>query len=434
MDTDDKVNELLKKSINEAQKKQLKKGNAKTIEKIFDILVKFIKDNKFICYGGTAINNILPVKSQFYDYDTELPDYDFFSPDALNSAKQLADLYYNNGFISVEAKAGVHEGTFKVYVNYMAIADITNVPKRIFNELSKDAIIKKGIKYAPPDYLKMAAYLELSRPMGDVSRWEKVFKRLTLLNYHYPFKINDCKINSLIYNFRRSKQLTTSFNLIKDELVKKKCVFFGGFAISKYFELDENFKVKDSKIPYIDALSSDSETTIFKIKEILEKNNIKNVKIFKHNNIGEILSEHYELKINDDTILILYNPLGCHSYNTIKVNRKNVRIASVETIFSLYLAFLYVNSSLYNKNRILCICKVLMELIQKYPIESKGVLKRFSTDCYGEQHGLVYSRALKERIKKTVKNKCSKKYQTFWLNYKPGKKNSCDKKRKTIKK
>ena len=51
-----------------------------------------------------------------------------------------------------------------------------------------DAIQVANIFYCPPNYLRMAMYLELSRPDGDVSRWEKVLKRLTLLNKHYPMK------------------------------------------------------------------------------------------------------------------------------------------------------------------------------------------------------------------------------------------------------
>ena len=48
--------------------------------------------------------------------------------------------------------------------------------------LKNDAIIKNKIYYAPPNFLRMSMYLELSRPDGDVSRWEKVLKRLILLN------------------------------------------------------------------------------------------------------------------------------------------------------------------------------------------------------------------------------------------------------------
>ena len=46
--------------------------------------------------------------------------------------------------------------------------------------------------YCPPDFLRMSLYLELSRPKGDVSRWEKIFPRLRLLNKNYPMKRKKC--------------------------------------------------------------------------------------------------------------------------------------------------------------------------------------------------------------------------------------------------
>jgi hypothetical protein len=36
----------------------------------------------------------------------------------------------------------------------------------------------------------MSMYLELSRPHGDVSRWEKVYSRLELLNKAHPTTCN----------------------------------------------------------------------------------------------------------------------------------------------------------------------------------------------------------------------------------------------------
>ena len=55
----------------------------------------------------------------------------------------------------------------------------------IYKNLQKDSINIVGILYASPNYLRMSMYLELSRPAGDVSRWEKVLKRLTLLNKNF---------------------------------------------------------------------------------------------------------------------------------------------------------------------------------------------------------------------------------------------------------
>ena len=46
--------------------------------KAINIVEKFIIDNKLICYGGTAINSILPESKKIYDYSLDIPDYDFF--------------------------------------------------------------------------------------------------------------------------------------------------------------------------------------------------------------------------------------------------------------------------------------------------------------------------------------------------------------------
>ena len=50
---------------------------------------------------------------------------------ALDDAKELADIYAKAGFIEVEAKAGVHHGTFKVFVNYIPVADISQLDREI---------------------------------------------------------------------------------------------------------------------------------------------------------------------------------------------------------------------------------------------------------------------------------------------------------------
>ena len=125
------------------------------VKKIINILEEFLKKKKLVCYGGTAINNILPLEDQFYDKNVEIPDYDFFSPNALNDAKELADIYYKSGFNEVEAKAGTHHGTYKVYVNFIPVADITYLDKSLFKRVQSEAIKVYGILYCPPNFLRM---------------------------------------------------------------------------------------------------------------------------------------------------------------------------------------------------------------------------------------------------------------------------------------
>ena len=44
------------------------------------IVEAFLRKSKRLCYGGQAINAHLPNKHQFYDPETSVPDYDFFTP------------------------------------------------------------------------------------------------------------------------------------------------------------------------------------------------------------------------------------------------------------------------------------------------------------------------------------------------------------------
>ena len=162
---------ILRNAVDLAEERQKKKAvKGPEIENIINIVEEFLRRKKLICYGGTAINNILPEQDQFYNKDLEIPDYDFFSPNALDDAKELADIYAKN-FDDVEAKAGVHYGTYKVFVNYIPVADITYLNKELYNSILKESISVGSILYAPPNYLRIAMYLELSRPEGDISRW-----------------------------------------------------------------------------------------------------------------------------------------------------------------------------------------------------------------------------------------------------------------------
>ena len=342
----DKELDILRVAIDKAEKqRKIRFVTSPIVKRIIKIVETFIKDNSLICYGGTAINNILPKNDQFYDRNIEIPDYDFFSSDALNDAKKLADLYNKNGFDEVEAKAGIHLGTYKVFVNFIPIADITQLTPILFESLSKEAIKIKNINYAPPNFLRMSAYLELSRPDGDVSRWEKVLKRLILLNKNYPIKITNCNTSEFIRKFEDSnKNMDHIFNIVKNNIIEQGLVFFGGYAIYSYGKyISHSEKKLLLKYPDFDVLALEPLNASELIVKSLEKNGIFGARIFKKEPIGEIVSTHYEIRINDETIVFVYKPLACHSYNIIKHNNKSIKIATIDTMLSFYLAFTYTD-------------------------------------------------------------------------------------------
>jgi hypothetical protein len=415
---------ILRLAVDKAEEKMGKRVvQSDDIKKIIVILENFIKKKNLIAYGGTAINNILPKEDQFYNKEVEVPDYDCFTMDGLNDSIELADLYYKEGFTDVEAKSGQHHGTFKVYVNYMAIADLTNLPKEIYASLKKDAISVAGILYAPPNFLRMSMYLELSRPAGDISRWEKVLKRLTVLNKHYP----TTSINCNEVEFQREMDDKTHedeiYDCVKNTLINQGVVFFGGFAISMYSQyMPKHLKHKLEKIADFDVLSHDPETTCEIVKERLKDTGIQNVKVTKRANVGDIVPVHYEIKVGNDIIAFVYEPIGCHSYNVINIKGQKVKIATIDTMLSFYLAFLYTNRDYYTQfsDRILCMSKFLFDVQQKNRLSQRGLLKRFSITCYGHQQSVEEMRAEKAAKYKELRGKKgSDEYLEYFLSYKP---------------
>lgn len=420
---DEKELEILRDAVDLAQERAAKKViRNPQVKQIINIVEKFLRTNKTCCYGGTAINNILPSQDQFYDKNLELPDYDFFSPNALEDAKKLASIYYKAGYKDVEAKSGVHHGTYKVFVNFLAVADITQMDSGLFNAVYKDSIKVNGIHYAPPDYLRMAAYLELSRPAGDVSRWEKVMKRIRLLNKNYPMKNPKCDN----VNFQRSMEEDVLesediFTTVRDSFIDQGLVFFGGYANSLYGRyMPKQHGRTVAKIPDFDVLSEDPMKSAIIVKERLEEEDIEKVEIIEQEGVGEIIAPHVELRVGKETVAFIYKPLACHSYNIINVGNKKIKVATIDTMLSMYLAFIYANRPYYNKDRILCMSQYLFNVQQKNRLEQKGVLKRFSVNCYGKQLTLEEIKNEKaEKFKELKEKRNTKEYEEWFLRFVP---------------
>jgi hypothetical protein len=413
---------ILRTAIDKAEEIQGRKAaNSSEVKRIIGIVENFLRKKSLICYGGTAINNILPKQDQFYNTDIEIPDYDFYSSNALNDSKELVDIYIENGFQEVEAKSGQHHGTFKVYVNFIPVADITFVPKELFVAIKKEAIKVGGIFYAPPNLLRMGMYLELSRPAGDVSRWEKVLKRLTLLNKHYPLTGKQCATIDFQRKMEDEKQANKIYDNVQHTLIDQGVVFFGGYALSMYSHyMPKNLQHRLQKIPDFDVLSEEPMLTAQIVKERLVDINVKNVKIIKRPGVGEIIAPHYEIRVGNETIAFIYEPLACHSYNIVKEGGYDVKVATIDTMLSFWLAFLYSNRPYYDKDRILCMSNYLFEVQEKNRLAQKGLLKRFSINCMGHQETVEEMRA--EKAEKFIELKSKKnepEYEEWFLRYRP---------------
>jgi hypothetical protein len=408
---------ILRANVEEIETKQSKElASSKEIMEMVTVVEEFLRKRRLVCYGGTAVNNILPKDAQFYNKEMEVPDYDFYSPNALEDAKILADIFHEKKFSDVQATAGVHHGTYKVYVNFIAIADITLLHPTVFKSMTKEAVELDGILYCPPNFLRMNMYLELSRPAGDVSRWEKIYKRLTLLNEHYPFDIPK-KCTRL--DFKQSNQSSGRlYDEIRNALIDNGVVFFGGYATRLYSQyMPKTQREMIRKIPDFDVLSDSFEHCANMLIERLKLKGFSATKR-QYDGVGEITPERIDIIVKKDVMVSIYKPIACHNYNVITIEKREVKVATIDTILSFYLAFYYSDHSKFSKDRLMCMCKFLFELRKSQ--KKTGLLQKFSMTCYGTQPTLETIRAEKMRKFEELRDKRgTAEYDEWFLKYVP---------------
>jgi hypothetical protein len=354
------------------------------------IVEAFLKSHRVLCYGGTAINNLLPKEEQFYGPD-ETPDYDFFSETPQEHGMELANQLSAAGIESVEVKPGVHLGTYKVFADYHGVADITFIIPKIFNQLWNEKLTRHGLHYVPPDFLRMSMYLELSRPEGDVSRWEKVYTRLSLLNKRYPIT---CKNVPTAPDELSAEQKRATLDMLKHNPI----VLLGFSAVSRH----------EKKAVWY------TPVTLLAEKETIDKLT-KGHKVETHE-ASEILPARTDILDNEGAVLYqFYETQACHSYHT---TGEGIRIASIPTLVMFFMALIYSGESRDDVSRLLCVAQRLVELADNKPKRRFALLT--PSQCLGVQKELLELR--RERVSlydKVKKNKSSPDFVQYFFTYNP---------------
>jgi hypothetical protein len=360
-----------------------KKKDTYTKPNLFFRIESFIKDKKLIGYGGTAINHALPKESQFYHED-DIPDYDFFSTQPIEDIRELADILSKH-FPNVEVKPAMFPGTYKLFVNYLPLVDMTKIEEDLFHDLFVESFQRDGIHYVPYNYLRMSMYQELARPMGDLTRWPKIFQRLTLLNKHHPFLIRKCDIRP---TEKMPIRIVKSVNrLLKDY------VCLGDYAMYYWQELfPDTFQYPQQDVLYIL-----SET----IDEIWKK--LKGLDVtftFYENKLIKL----YEIYVENYPVLYVILSDSCINYNVYKKRK----IATYDTTLYLYYALSFIRVKHLSKQKLLSYCYLLLQIKEEHPL-----MKRFHMPCYGNQTTFEELRRKREALYK------KDKHSSLFFQYKP---------------
>lgn len=349
-------------------------------KKLYDLAIDVIGNFNVLMYGGTAINDILPDKLQFYD-KTELPDIDIFCSFKTYKliSKKLLKVFFLNGNEITTIREALHEHTYKLMVDGLHIIDISVIEQEFFNTLSKNKIKTsfKKIYSVNIDYLKYSLHTMIAQPLQS-HNWIKIFERMINVYKVFPNNTTSQNIDTTDYFIEDFPQ--TILQDVTDYIKKTECIAFGWDIISKYIKIKQS---TDTPVQYI----------VSSIDPLIISKDI--VKYLKNKDIRVITGTYSVICYKNIKFLYIFKSHNCSSY----IVYRGIRQASIHSIIQ-YLYLMYFNTDnttiLYTAQ---CITDVLLENMNS----KKALYKQFVIECYGEQKGIITLR--KEKFLRLQKYK-----------------------------
>lgn len=402
--------QLLSAAVREAQDRidYASAHNPETMRAI-DVVETFLRKKHRLCYGGQAINAHLPKKYKFYNPEKTVPDYDFFTPSQVEDIRLLTKELRTAGFTEISAREGMHEGTIKIYVNYVPVADVTQIDPKLYTLLSEREYKLDGISYLDANTLRMLMYLELSRPQGEVDRWGKVYERLLLLNEFAP--VRPCKRTES--RLPRGLFTDAEVKAVVDYAVRESRLFAGADLIGLYKTALRKGKTPHAswlirtKMPlYLYTPDLKGDTTHFKYElEHISGRKVQTTHIRAMG--GDLIPEMTIFSRNNTPFLILMNQSACHSYYTVPLRfGQQLRVATLDTLITLYFSLALLKYRFLSLGSLECLAQELVQISYKARAKPDAFPFSFiSLSCAGHQTGLPSLIRAKVRRIETSKRK-----------------------------
>jgi hypothetical protein len=382
------------------------------------VVADFIRRKKRVCYGGTAMNAILPDKDKFYDPEVDLPDYDFYTPEVEEDVAELVEDLKAAGFKDVYQRVGIHEGTKKILVNFVAVADVSRIEKELYTVFHERAVVKDGIHYTDPDILRMMMYLEISRPKGQVARWDKVFERLQLINRAFPPRSG--KSGSASRRSRRprgssrcaSRPEGKSIPAAAQEalvkyIVENQRVLCNGPVLGLYARGirrgDAVFRADEPAGPML-FTSPDPKEDAMRLKGLLKT--VGKVEVYVHKPRGEIVPQRFELRVDGQIVCLMIEEVACHSYNNFPLeDGRVIQVGSLEFLVTLYLSlhiFTKHSREILGPDA-MCLVARCIDLAMENYLSDRSQFPAFSLSCRGHQTG--YASLIRQKVLRIKREK-----------------------------
>lgn len=277
------------------------------------IIRKYITDNKRIVYGGTAITILLGETVS----ESKFLDYDFYSPEYIRDSVAVANELFNAGHKFVRRINAIHPDTVRVGAEFGKefLADITYMPEKVYNKLP--TMIVDGIHYADPQWLKVDLYRSVINPHLNMFRWKKSYIRLLEIEKKYPLACGD---KAFEYKVKEIKQLDGLIIKYLVEVAGGNGLIASGMLGYKLYKsvLDESVEIDHYTFFAIDGLAEARKLVDYLKSRIKDK-----VKIKKYYPYLDILNKHFEIRINDASVITIYE-IGDFCFGIKQINMVNV--------------------------------------------------------------------------------------------------------------
>ncbi len=340
-------------------------------KQVMDCILEFIKIKKRIIYGGYAQNQLIKIKNEndtFYK-DIDTPDVEFYSFEPIKDIIDLCDfLYEKKKFKFIQGSEGVHEGTYKLFVNFENYCDISYISKNICD--SMNYIELNGLRYAHPDFMYIDNYRIFTDPFSFSFRLDKTFNRYLRLYKHYPIQ----KPHNMILNIKKSPH--EDLDIVRKKVIhNSKYIVIGKYAYNYYLN---KLNIEPINIDYYEIITTDYEKNILKINKIINKL-FKNVKTKEYSPFFEFFGKRVEFYINGNLLLKVYD-----NNNRCIVNRFSEKKKCFFGTNQLVILFLLSNynyaiinhNKTEEKNNIIMLYQIITTKNKYLDLKDKNVLDK----------------------------------------------------------
>ena len=297
---------LIKKNIDiikeDATKMKLEilEPTLKEFKEVYSVILDYIKSKKKLIYGGYAQNHLIKIKNKYDEFykETDLADIEFYTHEPLTDVIELSDLLYSKKFKFVQGSEGVHNDTYKIFVNFVNYCDITYMPKNIYDNVPK--IEHNGFYYIHPHFMLIDAFRVYADPLTSYFRLDRTFFRFSILLKHYPFDLSVYKNTTKYENENKDTK-----KFIRHKIFHNSQLIITGHYAFNYLVKKIDKKLVVSDFPYYQVISINYNDDKVKIGNFLRKN-FKNITSKEFYPYFQFYDKHTEYYHNNVCILKVY--------------------------------------------------------------------------------------------------------------------------------